>query len=53
MINAPHKQYVYCAICDGKGPVTYYKCKGCGRLNDLHKPKGEVSTATLPRHTLE
>ena len=27
----------YCAICEGMGPVTQYKCK-CGRTNDKQKP---------------
>ena len=39
-IDGRQKQYAYCAVCDGKGPVTYYKCGSCGRTNDLHKPRG-------------
>ena len=52
-IDGRQKQYAYCPICDGKGPVTIYECPACKRTNDLHKPKEKVSTATIPTHTLE
>lgn len=52
-IGGRNKQHDYCVICEGKGPVTIYECPSCKRINDLHKPKGKVSTATVPTNTLE